>query len=264
MDMQDLKHLVSTLNTALNGGDDDGTGWGDAPSRSTIVYLSRQHGGRWYTWDHDVAQPRDISYEALTGHVSEAYLRDKEGPEGVSTKLRVPVDTQDERWTLETGVNTIASRQLLKGLLQADPALPVTIVPKEADKDSVLFVEVWQEGSRIDIDYDDDRSGERLLVDLCDALDIEFQHYEIQQPTHAPPQAAPDRRGQGPSKRISNVRAKLERLEGDALADAVASLKMWQPDRPLTPEENNDLADLIDQYEGPSDDAFEPDDDLPF
>lgn len=264
MQTEDLKQLVSVLHAAVCGTDDDPTGWGDAPSSSTIVYLSRQHGGRWYTWDHETAQPRGISHEALTGHVSEAYLRDKEGPEGVSTKLRVPVDTQEERWTLETGVNTIASRQLLKGLLQADPALPVTIVPREADKESVLFVEVWQEGSRIDIDYDDDRSGERLLVDLCDALDVEFQHYEIQQPTHAPPQVAPAGRGQGPSKRIRNLRAKLERLDGDALADAVASLKTWQPDRPLTPEENNDLADLIDQYEGPADDAFEPDDDLPF
>ena len=264
MEMQDLKQLISTLNAALNGGDDDGTGWGDAPSRSTIVYLSRQHGGRWYTWDHQTAEPRGISHEALTGHVSEAYLRDKEGPEGVSTKLRVAVDTQDGRWTLETGVNTIASRQLLKGLLQADPALPVTIVPKEADKESVLFVELWQDGSRIDIDYDDDRSGERLLVELCDALDIELQHYEIQQPTHAPQQAATAGRGQAPSKRIRNVSAKLERLDGDALADAVASLKTWQPDRPLSTDENKALADLIEQYEGPADDTFEPDDDLPF
>lgn len=267
MDMQDLKQLVSTLNAALSGGDGDDTGFCEAPSTSTIVYLSRKHGGVWYTWDHDTDDPEPITHAALKGHVSEVYLRDKESKDGIKTKLRVPVDTQGGRWTLEMGVDTVGSRQLLRGLLQADPALPITIVPKKADKESVIFVEVWQEGSRIEIDYEDNRSGKRLCVALCDALDIEYRHYELEDYTRsatARQQRAPQSASQGPSNRIRNLRTKLNRLDGDALADAVASLKAWQPDRPLTPEEKSALADLIDHYEGAADDAFEPDDDLPF
>jgi len=267
MDMQDLKQLASTLNAALNGSDDDGTGWGDAPSTSTIVYLSRRYRSLWYTWDHDAGDPVTIEHEALTGHVGSPYLKDQDGEDGIVTMLRMPIDTAEGTYTLHAGASTVASRQLLKGLMQADPALPVTIVPREADKESVIFVEVWQDGSRIDIDYDDDRSGERLLVDLCDALDIEFEHYELQPPARAqqPPAAArqQSRGSEATSDRISRMEAKLERLEGDALADAIATLKTWQPDPPLSAEENNRVADIIDRHEGPSD-TFEPDDDLPF
>lgn len=270
MKTQDLKQLISTLNDLVNDASGPSLGFCEAPT-ATIVYLNRSHGGVWYTWDHDRSEAQPIEAAALRGHVMSAYLRDKEAPGGVSTKLRVRIDAGSDVYELETGVDTTAARQLLTQLLQiADPGLPVTIAPSAGDEDSVIFVRCYQEGARIDAELGTDASGRTLWHDVCDAWGWEHEHYELPSPhASANPQPAAAQRQHGQqsndSERIARIRERLDNSIGQEEADRIARLKDWDPGN-LSPEEANAVADIIEEYEGPTDDgdSFEPDDDLPF
>jgi hypothetical protein len=121
---------------------------GEPPGRRTI-YANRANaprGAYWYRWDPQQEEALPIEENALRGVLTDLFCYEKQSEQGSSTKVRAVLDCGRVTYEIETSLTATSGRGLVSGLLTAGgEALqrPITIGVRPADKEQVLFLDVY-------------------------------------------------------------------------------------------------------------------------
>jgi hypothetical protein len=130
----------------------------DPPGRR-VIFANRTKapdGCCWYRWDPQREKPIPVEEPAVRGVLSGIFVYEKSSPEGTTTKVRVQLGCGRVTYEIETSLCAISGRGLVAGLLEAgEEALakrrPITIGVREADKDQVLFIDVYTDDGGLQV-----------------------------------------------------------------------------------------------------------------
>lgn len=140
----------------------------------------------WHMYDHDAKKQIPVKERALTGVVSG--LRMKMGPEFKGkrpVKLQIQVETGDQPYVVQSGVDTTFTRGVLLALDMVDDlAQPLTLVVANGG-DKVVFGRVHNGASkeRVKVMWDKDRKILPLVQKLQQKLNQKPQSWEDVQAT---------------------------------------------------------------------------------
>ena len=138
---------------------------GDPPGRR-VIFANRTKapdGCCWYRWDPQREKPIPVEEPAVRGVLSGIFVYEKSSPEGTTTKVRVRLGCGRATYEIETSLCATSGRGLVAGLLEAgEGALakasrakasrrPITIGVREADKDQVLFIDVYTDDGGLQV-----------------------------------------------------------------------------------------------------------------
>jgi hypothetical protein len=143
------------------------------PPGSVTLYANRvkaPDGGVWYRWDRQAEEPIAVTDRYVRGRLTDVVCYEKSSEQGTTTKVRAALSAGRTRYEIETTLTATSGRGLVAGLLEAAesalanaPKRPITIGAEPADKDQVLFMNVFtDEGGK---QYPDSMpKGEEALV----------------------------------------------------------------------------------------------------
>lgn len=134
----------------------------DPPGRRTI-YAHRNSDSLWHFWDRSEEERIPLEKEAVRGQLTDCFCYVKSSAEGDSTKVRVRLQCAAAEYEIETSLNATSGRGLMSGLLAAGDAIteaPITIGVRPADKEQVLFVDVYTDHGGLQINGDHIGAGD--------------------------------------------------------------------------------------------------------
>jgi len=145
-----LRRLVQSAERGAMGLVDD-------PPGRRVIFANRTKapdGCCWYQWDPQRERPIPVEEPAIRGVLSGIFVYEKSSSEGTTTKARVQLGCGRATYEIETSLFATSGRGLVAGLLEAgEEALqrPITIGAREADKDQVLFIDVYTDEGGLQI-----------------------------------------------------------------------------------------------------------------
>jgi len=132
----------------------------DPPGRR-VIFANRTKapdGCCWYRWDPQREKPIPIEEDAVRGVLSGIFVYEKSSPEGTTTKVRVQLGCGRVTYEIETSLCATSGRGLVAGLLEAGKEAvakasrrPITIGARAADKDQVLFIDVYTDDGGLQV-----------------------------------------------------------------------------------------------------------------
>jgi len=133
----------------------------DPPGRRTI-YAHRNSDSLWHFWDSAEEARIPIEKEAVRGVLTDCFCYVKRSAEGESTKVRVRLQCASAEYEIETSLHATSGRGLMSGLLEAGDEIdrPITIGVRPADKEQVLFMDVYTDASGLQISDDHIGAGD--------------------------------------------------------------------------------------------------------
>lgn len=158
--MADLDETNALLTRILASLDRGRLGLIDDPPGRRTIFANRVRapdGCCWYFWDPDTQSPTPIDETALRGRLTDLVVYEKSSPEGATVKLRVTLACGWAQYDVETSLYATSGTGLLSGLTEARAALaegPITIGVRRADKEEVLFLDVYTDEGGLQI-HDD-------------------------------------------------------------------------------------------------------------
>ena len=185
----------------------------DPPGRRTI-YANRVRapdGCCWYFWDKDATEPVPIEESAVRGVLHDVFVYEKSSDEGTTTKVRACLACGDAQYEVETSLYATSGAGLMSGLLEAGDAAtesPITIGVRPADKDEVLFVDVFTDAEGLQINGNQIAAGDKeaalaAVKTVRSRLGLDPDPWtdrfnDAQEPAQAPSQAQESRQGPPP------------------------------------------------------------------
>jgi hypothetical protein len=134
----------------------------DPPGRRTI-YAHRNSDSLWHFWDRTEEERIPLEKEAVRGQLTDCFCYVKSSAEGDSTKVRVRLQCAAAEYEIETSLNATSGRGMMSGLLEAGDAItdtPITIGVRPADKEQVLFMDVYTDHGGLQINGDHIGAGD--------------------------------------------------------------------------------------------------------
>jgi hypothetical protein len=132
----------------------------DPPGRR-VIFANRTKapdGCCWYRWDPQRETPIPVEEPAVRGVLSDIFVYEKSSPEGTTTKVRVQLGCGRATYEIETSLCATSGRLLVSGLLEAGKKAlakasrrPITIGARAADKDQVLFIDVYTDDGGLQV-----------------------------------------------------------------------------------------------------------------
>jgi hypothetical protein len=132
----------------------------DPPGRR-VIFANRTKapdGCCWYRWDPQRERPIPVEEPAVRGVLSGIFVYEKSSPEGGATKVRVQLGCGRVTYEIETSLCATSGRGLVAGLLEAGKEAlanasrrPITIGARAADKDQVLFIDVYTDDGGLQV-----------------------------------------------------------------------------------------------------------------
>ena len=147
--MDHSEAIVGLLRRLVTVAEREEMGLIDERPGRRIIYANRAnapHGAYWYRWDPQQEEALPIEETALRGVLTDLFCYEKQSAQGTSTKVRAVLDCGRVTYEIETSLTATSGRGLVSGLLEAEgEALqrPITIGVRPADKEQVLFLDVY-------------------------------------------------------------------------------------------------------------------------
>ncbi|MFB6248114.1 MAG: hypothetical protein ABEL97_06055 [Salinibacter sp.] len=147
--MDDSEVIIGLLRRLVAAAEQEEMGLIGEPPGRRIIYANRTNaprGAYWYRWDRQRETPLPIEEEALRGILTDLFCYEKQSERGSSTKARAVLNCGRVTYEIETSLTATSGRGLVSGLLEAGgEALqrPITIGVRPADKEQVLFLDVY-------------------------------------------------------------------------------------------------------------------------
>ena len=151
--MEDPTQEAQLLQRIVELLDRDRLGLIDDPPGRRTIYAHRNSDSLWHFWDQNEEARIPIEKEAVRGVLTDCFCYVKRSAEGESTKVRVALQCASAEYEIETSLNATSGRGLMSGLLEAgeDIERPITIGVRPADKEQVLFMDVYTDESGLQI-----------------------------------------------------------------------------------------------------------------
>jgi hypothetical protein len=147
--MDHSETIIGLLRRLVTAAEREEMGLIDEPPGRRIIYANRANaprGAYWYRWDPQQEEALPIEETALRGLLTDLFCYDKQSAQGTSTKVRAVLDCGRVTYEIETSLTATSGRGLVSGLLEAGAEAlqrPVTIAVRPADKEQVLFLDVY-------------------------------------------------------------------------------------------------------------------------
>jgi hypothetical protein len=147
--MDNTEVIIGLLRRLVGAAEREELGLIAEPPGRHIIYANRANAPRgacWYRWDPQQEEAIPIAETALRGTLTDLFCYEKQSERGSSTKVRAVLDCGRVTYEVETSLTATSGRGLVSGLLAAgDEALrrPITIGVRPADKEQVLFLDVY-------------------------------------------------------------------------------------------------------------------------
>lgn len=151
--MEDPTQETQLLQRIVELLDRDRLGLIDDPPGRRTIYAHRNSDSLWHFWDQNEEARIPIEKEAVRGILTDCFCYVKRSAEGESTKVRVALQCASAEYEIETSLSATSGRGLMSGLLEAgeDIERPITIGVRPADKEQVLFMDVYTDESGLQI-----------------------------------------------------------------------------------------------------------------
>ena len=154
-----LAETNQLLRRLVQSAERGATGLVSDPPGRRVIFANRTKapdGCCWYRWDPQREKAIPVEEPAVRGVLSGIFVYEKSSPEGTTTKVRVRLGCGRVTYEIETSLCATSGRGLVAGLLEAgEEALakrrPITIGAREADKDQVLFIDVYTDDGGLQV-----------------------------------------------------------------------------------------------------------------
>ncbi|MEL7039238.1 MAG: hypothetical protein AAFO04_27045 [Cyanobacteria bacterium J06592_8] len=200
--------------------------------RPQYLFIGKSGDSSWYFVQdsQQVAPPQ----QALCGYVKTLSLQFKERRGKPKQKLNIGVDCEEEKFILESGVETIFSRGFIQGLLSLDSDRlnhPLTIAVErfsiregEAVGDDAIACKLYQGSSVVKFDWDNSLSveaGVKAIANRFPQLDVRIEGKTVKSTTtrHQHQATATNGNKANHSTSEQKERVELERILGQWLND---------------------------------------------
>ncbi len=147
--MDHSEAIIGLLRRLVTAAEREDMGLIDEPPGQRIIYANRANAPRgacWYRWDPQQEKALPIEETALRGILTDLFCYEKQSAQGTSTKVRAVLVCGRVTYEIETSLTATSGRGLVSGLQEAgSEALqrPITIGVRPADKEQVLFLDVY-------------------------------------------------------------------------------------------------------------------------